>query len=153
MRSNVVVCANCGKKNRVPAVATGVPHCSNCHAMLPWITDAGDDDYTDIVESGALPALVDLWAPWCGPCRMVSPVLENLAREFAGRVKLVKVNVDESPRLAQRFGVQGIPTLLLVRGAEVIARQTGAAGEAALRSWLQDALAQADASAPAAQGA
>jgi thioredoxin 2 len=153
MRSNVVVCGNCGKKNRVPAVATGVPHGSNCHAMLPWITDAGDDDYTDVAETGALPALVDLWAPWCGPCRMVSPVLENLAREFAGRVKLVKVNVDESPRLAQRFGVQGIPTLLLVRGAEVIARQTGAAGEPALRSWLQDALAQADASAPAAHGA
>jgi thioredoxin 2 len=152
MSSTVATCDNCGRKNRVPAVATGVPHCSNCHAVLPWITDAGDDDYTDVVEAGALPALVDLWAPWCGPCRMVSPALENLAHEFAGRVKLVKVNVDESPRLAQRFGVQGIPTLLVVRGADVIARQTGAAGEPALRSWLLDALAQADERAHAREG-
>jgi thioredoxin 2 len=83
---------------------------------------------------------------------MVSPVLENLAHQFAGRVKLVKVNVDESPRVAQRFGVQGIPTLLVMRGEDVIARQTGAAGEAALRSWLQDALAQADQRAHAREG-
>jgi thioredoxin 2 len=153
MSSTIVVCDNCGKKNRVPAVATGVPHCSNCHAVLPWITDAGDDNFAEVVEAAALPTLVDLWAPWCGPCRMVSPALENLAREFAGRVKLVKVNVDESPRLAQRFGVQGIPTLLVMRGAEVVARQTGAAGEPALRTWLQDALAHVDARASATEGA
>jgi thioredoxin 2 len=83
---------------------------------------------------------------------MVSPALENLAHEFSGRVKLVKVNVDESPHVAQRFGVQGIPTLLVVRGAEVVARQTGAAGEPALRSWLRDALARADARAHAREG-
>jgi thioredoxin 2 len=152
VRSAVVACDNCGKKNRVPAVASGVPHCSNCHASLAWIADAGDDDYADVVEAAALPVLVDLWAPWCGPCRMVSPALENLAHEFSGRVKLVKVNVDESPGVAQRFGVQGIPTLLVVRGADVIARQTGAAGGAALRSWLQDALAQADERARAREG-
>jgi thioredoxin 2 len=145
MSSTIVVCDNCGKKNRVPAVATGLPHCANCHATLAWIADAGDDDFAEVVEAALLPALVDLWAPWCGPCRMVSPALEHLAQEFAGRVKLVKVNVDESPRVAQRFGVQGIPTLLVVRGADVIARQTGAAGEAALRSWLQDALAAVEA--------
>ncbi|HEY3670285.1 MAG TPA: thioredoxin [Acidimicrobiia bacterium] len=148
----IVVCDNCGKKNRVPAVATGVPHCSNCHAPLAWIADAGDDDYADVVEAATLPTLVDLWAPWCGPCRMVSPALENLAHEFSGRVKLVKVNVDESPRVAQQFGVQGIPTLLVVRGADVIARQTGAAGEVALRSWLRDALAQLDRRAHAPEG-
>jgi thioredoxin 2 len=140
MRSAVVTCDNCGKNNRVPAVATGVPHCSNCHATLAWVADAGDDDYADVVEAATLPVLVDLWAPWCGPCRMVSPALEHLAHEFAGRVKLVKVNVDESPGVARRLEVQGIPTLLVVRGADVIARHTGAAGEAALRSWLQDAL-------------
>jgi len=153
MSSTIVVCDNCGKKNRVPAVAIGVPHCSNCHATLPWITDAGDESFSEVVEAAALPTLVDLWAPWCGPCRMVSPALESLAREFAGRVKLVKVNVDESPRLAQRFGVQGIPTLLVMRGAEVVARQTGAAGEPALRTWLQDALAHVDARASATEGA
>jgi thioredoxin 2 len=142
--STIVVCDNCGKKNRVPAVATGVPHCSNCHATLAWIADAGDDDFAEVVEAATLPALVDLWAPWCGPCRMVSPALEHLAHEFAGRVKLVKVNVDESPHVAQRFRVQGIPTLLVLRGADVIASQIGAAGEAALRTWLQDALTPTD---------
>jgi thioredoxin 2 len=150
--SATVVCDNCGKKNRVPAVAAGVPHCANCHATLAWIADAGDDDFVEVVDAATLPALVDLWAPWCGPCRMVSPALENLAHEFSGRVKLVKVNVDESPRVAQRFGVQGIPTLLVMRGADVIARQTGAAGEVALRSWLRDALAQADERAHAREG-
>jgi thioredoxin 2 len=142
MNTTVVACDQCGKKNRVPAAASGVPQCSSCHAPLAWIADAADDDFAEVVEATARPALVDLWAPWCGPCRMVSPALEQLAHDFAGRVKLVKVNVDESPRVAQRFAVQGIPTLLVMRGTEVVARQTGAAGEPALRAWLEDALAQ-----------
>ena len=83
---------------------------------------------------------VDLWAPWCGPCRAVSPTLENLARARAGRIKLVKVNVDVSPAIADRFGVQGIPTLLVVDEGTAVARQTGAAPEAALRQWLDQAL-------------
>jgi thioredoxin 2 len=144
-RTSLIACRHCGKRNRVPVSAGSVPKCGNCHERLPWIADAGDDDFAEVVEASARPVLVDLWAPWCGPCRMVSPALEHLAHEFAGRVKLVKVDVDESPRVAQRFGVQGIPTLLVVRGADVIARQTGAAGEAALRSWLQDALAAVEA--------
>ena len=138
--STVVVCPNCGKKNRVPAAATGTPRCGRCQAMLPWIAEADDDTYAEVVERSQLPVLVDLWAPWCGPCRMVSPALENLAREFAGRVKLVKVNVDESPLVAGRAGVQGIPTLLVVADGDVVARQTGAAPEPALRTWLDGAL-------------
>jgi thioredoxin 2 len=140
----VVVCDNCGRKNRIPAVASGVPRCSNCHATLAWIADAGDADFAVVAEAPTLPALVDLWAPWCGPCRMVSPALEHLAHEFAGRVKLVKVNVDQATRTAQRFGVQGIPTLLVLRGEQVVARRTGADREPALRAWLHDALARAD---------
>jgi thioredoxin 2 len=142
--STIVVCDNCGKKNRVPAVAAGVPHCSNCHAALAWTAEAGDADFAEVAEASKLPTLVDLWAPWCGPCRMVSPALEHLAHEFAGRVKLVKVNVDESPQIAQRFGVQGIPTLLVLRGPQLVARRTGAEPEPVLRAWLQDALTQAD---------
>jgi thioredoxin 2 len=138
----IVVCDSCGKKNRVPAVAEGTPRCANCHTPLPWITDAGDGDFHDVVEAARVPVLVDLWAPWCGPCRMVSPVLEQLAHSYAGRVKLVKVDVDQSPRVAARFEVQGIPTLLVLRGGDVVARQTGAAGEPALRVWLDDALAR-----------
>ena len=141
--SDVMKCPVCGKKNRVPAAARGIPQCGNCHSPLPWIADAGDDGYRDVVEESSLPVLVDLWAPWCGPCHLVSPALEQLANDFAGKVKLVKINVDESPSISQRFGVQGIPTLLVTRKGEVIARQTGAAPESTLRTWLEDALAKA----------
>jgi thioredoxin 2 len=136
----VVTCARCGKKNRVPAAATGTPHCAQCHAPLPWLADAGDDDFADIVDAASLPVLLDLWAPWCGPCRMVSPALERLAHDFAGRIKLVKMNVDQAPRVAQRFGVQGIPTLLLIDHGRIVAEQVGAAPEPALRTWLDQAL-------------
>ena len=136
----VVACANCGAKNRVPAEASGTPHCAKCHQALPWVAEAGEHDFAEVVERARLPVLVDLWAPWCGPCRMVSPALEQLAREFAGRIKLVKVNVDQAPGISQRFGVQGIPTLLVTQQGKVVARQVGAAGEPALRAWLEDAL-------------
>jgi thioredoxin 2 len=136
----VVTCANCGKKNRVPAAAAGVPRCGNCRSPLPWIADATDDSFHEVVEESKLPVIVDLWAPWCGPCRMVSPALENLARQYAGRVKLVKVDVDESPSVAQRFSVQGVPTLLLMNRETVLARQVGAAPEQALRAWLDQHL-------------
>jgi thioredoxin 2 len=138
--ASIVVCPICGRKNRVPAAADGVPRCGNCHNPLPWLAEADDGTFGQTVEQAQLPVLVDLWAPWCGPCRAVSPALENLARERAGRIKLVKVNVDESPAIASRFGVQGIPTLLVVQDGTVVARQTGAAPEAALRQWLDHAL-------------
>jgi thioredoxin 2 len=102
--------------------------------------DAGDDSFAEVAEKAGLPVLVDLWAPWCGPCRMVSPALAELATERAGTLKLVKVNVDSAPRLQQRFGVQSIPTLLLLRDGKVIARQVGAAPAPALRSWLDQSL-------------
>jgi thioredoxin 2 len=136
----VVVCPNCGRKNRVPAAANGRPRCGRCHNPLPWVAEADDESFAERVEHAGLPVLVDLWAPWCGPCRAVSPALENLARDRAGRVKLVKVNVDESPATASRFGVQGIPTLLVLYRGTVVARQTGAAPEQALRQWLDRAL-------------
>lgn len=138
--SDIVSCASCGTRNRVPADAKGIPRCAECHEPLPWIAEAGDASYATVVDAARLPVLVDFWAPWCGPCRTVSPVLEKLARDYAGRVKLVKVNVDESPLTAGRFEVQGIPTLVVSMGGEVLARQTGAAPEAALRTWLDGAL-------------
>jgi thioredoxin 2 len=144
--TTVVQCPVCGRKNRVPAAAPGIPRCGQCKTALPWITDAGDHTFADVVEKAVLPVLVDLWAPWCGPCRMVSPTLERLARDMAGRIKLVKVNVDEAPNLARRFSVQGIPTLLVMVNGQEKARQTGAAPEHVLRSWLERGL--ADSSSP-----
>ena len=116
------------------------PRCGNCHQPLPWIVDAGDEDFTEVAEQAPVPVLADLWAPWCGPCRMVSPALAQLAGELAGQLKLVKVNVDEAPKLQQRFGVQAIPTLMVLRNGQVIARQAGAAPAPALRTWLEQAL-------------
>jgi thioredoxin 2 len=140
---NIVRCENCGRKNRVPAAASGTPRCANCHKPLPWITEAGDDNFAEVVEQASIPVLIDLWAPWCGPCHMVSPALERLAREMAGRIKLVKVNVDAAPSVATRFAVQGIPTLAIMRRGQVVARQTGAQPEPALRAWLEQGLAGA----------
>jgi thioredoxin 2 len=123
----------------VPAAASGIPRCGHCHKPLPWIVDAGDDTFAEVAERASVPVVVDLWAPWCGPCRMVSPALAQVAADMAGRLKLVKVNVDDSPRLQQRFGVQSIPTLLVMREGKVTSRQVGAV-PAALRSWVEQAL-------------
>jgi thioredoxin 2 len=139
--SDIVRCETCGKKNRVPAAAKGVPKCGSCGAWLPWIVDVTEDQFHEVVEQSTIPVIVDLWAPWCGPCRTVSPALESLARQFANRIKLVKVNVDNAPGLSRRFNAQSIPTLLLMRGSEVVSRQIGAAPEAALRQWLERGLA------------
>ena len=140
VRRTVVTCPHCGKRNRVPSVADGVPRCGNCRHSLPWIAEAGDDDFAAIAERASIPVLVDFWAPWCGPCRMVSPALEQLATERAGVIKLVKVDVDRASALGQRFQIQAVPTLLVLRGGEVAARQAGAAPVAVLRRWLDDAL-------------
>ncbi|WP_433250031.1 thioredoxin [Actinomadura nitritigenes] len=138
----VVQCEHCGKKNRVPAVADGSPRCGNCHRRLPWIADAGDDEFTDAAERASVPVLVDMWATWCAPCRMVSPALEGLAREMAGRLKLVKVDVDRAPNTRQRFAVQAVPTLLVMREGKVIDRQAGAAPAETVRAWVEQALAR-----------
>jgi thioredoxin 2 len=105
------------------------------------VVDAGDDDFSEIAEKSTMPVLVDMWATWCGPCRMVSPVLVQLAEERAGAVKLVKVDIDKAPELARRFGVQAVPTLMVLRDGEVIARQAGAAPANVLRDWLDQAIA------------
>jgi thioredoxin 2 len=140
MTSGIIRCEHCGQANRVPAAAAGTPRCGNCHEALPWIADADDSTFGEVAEAARIPVVVDLWAPWCGPCRMVSPALEQLARDLAGQVKLVKVNVDVSPQISQRFQAQAIPTLLVLSAGQVIARQTGAAPLPALRAWVDNAL-------------
>ena len=98
MSDQVVTCPNCGRRNRVPAAAEGIPRCGNCpDRPLPWIVDADDDTFAEVAEASIAAGVVDMWAPWCGPCRMVSPALDAGRHRPAGRIKLVKVNVDESP--------------------------------------------------------
>ena len=140
--TDITACPSCNKQNRVPASAAGKPTCGACSAALPWIVDATDASFDGTVAT-TVPVLVDLWAPWCGPCKMVTPILEDLARQRAGQLKVVKVNVDDSPGIAARYQVQGIPTLLLFNDGKLTARQTGALPAHALTEWL-------DAHAPAA---
>jgi thioredoxin 2 len=141
MTTRVTVCPACGTKNRVPAAASGRPRCASCRATLPWIADAGDLDLSAALDTGQL-VLVDLWAPWCAPCRMVAPVLERLAVRYAGRVKVVKVNVDENPVTAARFDARSIPTLAFVQNGATISRTVGAQPEAALARQIDEALAR-----------
>ena len=140
MTASTVACPHCGQRNRVPAGGRGKPRCAKCRQWLPWIVSAGDRDFAEVVEGASVPALVDFWATWCGPCRMVSPALEQLAGERAGSLKLVKVDVDTAPALSQRFQVQAVPTLLLMDGGRVLTRKSGAAPVAALRSWVDEVL-------------
>lgn len=136
--AGITSCPSCGTRNRVPVSARGKPTCAACKAPLPWIVDAGDDSFDDAVAS-SIPVVVDLWAPWCGPCRVLTPTLEQLAAERAGTVKLVKVNVDQSPRISARYSVQSIPTLLLIVGGEVVGRQLGALPAPTLAAWIDAA--------------
>ncbi len=122
---SMLVCADCARKNRIRPAPRGVPHCGACGVPLPWLVNATDRTFAlEAVSSVAV--LVDLWAPWCGPCRVVGPMLENLAAEYAGRIKVVKVNVDENPALAQQFQATSIPTLLVIKGERVVDRIVGA---------------------------
>ncbi|MEU3914587.1 thioredoxin [Streptomyces sp. NPDC029721] len=140
-RTTTVSCPNCGRGNRIPVAAEGRPVCGHCKQPLPWIVDAGEDDFAEVAEDATVPVVVDLWATWCGPCRMVSPALEQVARDLAGRIKLVKVDVDKNPQLSRRFEVQAVPTLLVLNKGETIARQAGAAPAPVLRAWVEQSMA------------
>ena len=107
---------------------------------LPWVVDIKEDAFPAAVEAADLPVLVDVWAPWCGPCRMLSPALEKLAAEKAGALKLVKINADESPNIMNRFQIKAIPTLLVMVHGEERAHQAGAVPLVQLRSWLASVL-------------
>ena len=137
----IVECTNCHQRSRVPVAASGRPRCAKCKHDLPWIADAHEADFAAAVEQSPLPVVVDLWAPWCGPCRMISPALEEIARRRAGQLKIVKVNVDDDPAISARFGVQGIPTLLFFDGGRLVDRAVGARGIDALEAWIDTALA------------
>jgi thioredoxin 2 len=122
---SILVCKNCGAKNRIRPSPRGVPTCAKCKQPLPWLVDASDASF-DLEANASTAVVVDLWAPWCGPCRFVSPILEELSREYAGRLKVVKVNVDENPATAQRFEAYSIPTLVVLHGGRPVDRIVGA---------------------------
>jgi thioredoxin 2 len=135
--------------NRVPPeklAAGSRPRCGKCKAPLPvegasasngtpiTVTDA---TFAEQVERAPVPVVVDLWAPWCGPCRMVAPIIDELAAEMAGRVRFAKVNIDENPATASRFGVRSIPTLLVIRNGREVDRIVGVQPKAELARRLE----------------
>ncbi|NLF52335.1 MAG: thioredoxin [Leptolinea sp.] len=101
------------------------------------VTDAA---FEKVVLQSELPVIVDFWAPWCGPCRMVAPILDKLAKEFDGKLVIAKVNTDENPQWATKFGVQGIPTMLMISGGKVAHSQVGALPEGMLRDAVNQFL-------------
>jgi thioredoxin 2 len=141
--SSLVVCPQCHASVRVPSARVADhPRCSRCKSeLLPGKAVALDAvSFPLYTGRSSLPVLVDFWAPWCGPCRMMAPVLDNVARQRATRLQVGKVNTDEQPEVAGRFNIRSIPTLILFRGGREIARQSGACSGAALEHWLDTAL-------------
>jgi thioredoxin 2 len=138
----IVGCPHCGKRNRVRPSPRGTPACGACHRQLPWLVEAADTSL--VAELAApVPVLLDLWAPWCGPCRSMASVLEQLAGDRAGHLKIVKVNVDTAPATAARYQAQSIPLLVLTRDGHEVGRLTGAVPAQRLRQWLDTQLAGA----------
>ncbi len=148
----IVTCPTCGTKNRVKS---GVephlqPKCGKCGARLDVSATTGQNDkpiyVTDenfdqlIASTGTKPILIDCWAPWCGPCRMIGPIMEQLAAEATGRYQIGKLNVDENPQTAARFRISSIPTMLLFKNGNLVDRLVGAQPKAAIAARLSQVL-------------
>lgn len=133
MENIIIKCDKCGVKNRIPESKTGDnPLCGKCGAHLnitdsPGVpVDITDQSFEGEVLSNPGVVLVDCWAPWCGPCRMVAPVLEELASEYRGKVKVVKLDTDENPKTAMKYNIRSIPTMLIFKGGDHIDTLVGA---------------------------
>jgi thioredoxin 2 len=135
-----VACTHCGATNRVPAARLGDdPVCGRCgQALLDGRPVAlSDADFERVVAASDLPVVVDFWAPWCGPCRQMAPQFEQAAQSLKGRALLVKVNSDDNPRTASRFGIRSIPTLVKLRHGNEVARSAGARPAAQIVQFAQ----------------
>lgn len=141
----VVPCPSCGKQNRVAFDQLGRAHrCAACKTDMP-APDAPVDVRTaglfdSIVARASVPVVVDYWAPWCGPCRMVAPELEKVARRSAGRLLVIKVNTDEVPELGNRYTIRSIPTMAVFHQGAEVGRTTGARPAAAIEAFVQESV-------------
>lgn len=137
-------CSSCGGYNRVPAArAQQGPTCGRCKAKLDTAAhplNVSDAELSQLIAGSPLPVLVDFWAPWCGPCRMVAPELERLARDHAGRLIVAKVNTDQHQQTAASLNVQAIPTLAVYKGGRLLKKEAGALTGRTLDAFVAPAL-------------
>ena len=145
MTERLITCPSCGTKNRLPPLRPGRKAvCGKCKTALR--EDAGgpvevtDTTFSAEVEHCATPVLLDMWADWCGPCHMLAPTIDQLSSELAGRVKVAKLNIDDNPGIASRFGVQSIPTLLVLKSGKEVDRLVGVQPKQEIVRRLENAL-------------
>jgi thioredoxin 2 len=147
MESIIITCPKCGAKNRIPKDRLNdKPVCAKCRTPLGGQTvfdhpvEVTDQTFQREVLSFSGPVVLDCWAPWCGPCRMVSPIIDQLAKEYAGRIKFAKLNTDENQRTSGQFSIQSIPTLLFFKGGKLVNRQVGALPKGEIEKQLRTIL-------------
>jgi thioredoxin 2 len=144
-RGIVLVCPSCGQKNRrAYAHPSGAAHCGKCKAPLPApsapVEIASSSDFDRLISGSPLPVVVDFWAAWCGPCRMVAPEIEKIAARRAGRWIVAKVDTDAVADLGDRLGIRSIPTLAVFAGGREVARTAGARPAADIEAFVERAL-------------
>jgi thioredoxin 2 len=141
VETQIIRCAKCGANNRVNVgKSERQAVCGRCKAVLSAVAHpltVTDRNFAEEVEKSPLPVLLDFWAAWCGPCRMVAPVIDKLAQELSGKVRVGKLNVDENQMTAARFHVQGIPTLLILKNGREVDRIVGAQSKEAILQRLK----------------
>jgi thioredoxin 2 len=135
-----IVCPHCNSVNRVPREkGARAAKCGRCHQPLftGRAVPASAESFATHIQHNDIPVLVDFWAQWCGPCKVMAPVYERLAAELEPEVRFLKVDTEAAPELAARYSIQAIPTLMLFKKGAVVARQAGAVNAEQLRSWLR----------------
>ena len=137
--SQVVTCPSCEKKNRVPDIALGRPGCGFCKRALPWIVEANDETFVDVVDAD-LVVLVELYAAWSKPSLLVTPIVQRIALDYSGRLKVVRVNADRARRMQATHRLKGPPTLLIMKHGSLLDTIFGAQPEALVCRHLDDVL-------------